>query len=107
MARIGAPVWSTGSPFSPPAAIFASAARAIARTDADMVVLLTDWMAQLDLLAAAESVGTALPVTGFPWAAAQTRWFYGASRQAAPDDSAGRSAPPCGSRHWTPMAREN
>ncbi|WP_304613781.1 ABC transporter substrate-binding protein [Paracoccus sp. (in: a-proteobacteria)] len=64
---------------------FRAAARAMARTDADMVVLLTDWMTQLDLLAAAESVGTALPVTGFPWAAAQTRWFYGASRQAAPE----------------------
>lgn len=68
---------------------FRVAARAIARTDADMVLLLTDWMAQLDLLAAAESVGTSLPVTGFPWAAAQTRWFYGASRQAAP--TVGRS----------------
>lgn len=66
-----------------------AAAREMARTDADMVLLLTDWMTQLDLLAAAESVGTQLPVTGFPWAAAQTRWFYGASRQAAPE--AGRS----------------
>lgn len=87
--RLGGAHWGArlaGSVAVDPAARdLRAAVRDIARTDADMVLLLTDWMTQLDLLAAAESVGTRLPITGFPWAAAQTRWFYGASRQAAPE----------------------
>ncbi|WP_295043515.1 ABC transporter substrate-binding protein [uncultured Paracoccus sp.] len=51
---------------------------------ADACLLLTDWLVQLNLLATAESDGVAVPITGFPWAATQTRDFYNRCRQLAP-----------------------
>lgn len=51
---------------------------------ADVALLLTDWLVQLNLLATAESTKARLPVTGFPWAATQTRDFYNRCRQLAP-----------------------
>ncbi|TBN38320.1 amino acid ABC transporter substrate-binding protein [Paracoccus subflavus] len=51
---------------------------------ADVALLLTDWLVQLNLLATAESMKAELPITGFPWAATQTRDFYNRCRQLAP-----------------------
>jgi len=64
----------------------------IAESAPDAVLLLTDWKTQLDLLARYEISGLAMPVTGFPDPAAQTREFYFASRQAAPIAGSGHRA---------------
>lgn len=58
----------------------------------DVVLLLTDWMTQLDFLSRYEVAGYAAPVTGFPEPAAQMREFYYASRQAAPVAGSGHRA---------------
>lgn len=51
---------------------------------ADAGLMLTDWLVQLNLLATAEAEGAEAPITGFPWAATQTREFYNRCRQLAP-----------------------
>lgn len=65
---------------------------AIAAAQPDVVVLLTDWRTQLDVLSRYEAAGLTAPVTGFPEPAAQLRAFYLASHEAAPRAGSGRRA---------------
>lgn len=58
----------------------------------DVVLVLSDWMAQLDFLSRYEVASIAAPVTGFPEPAAQLRDFYYASKQAAPVAGSGHRA---------------
>lgn len=64
--------------------LFRQALAELKDSGADAALMLTDWLVQLKLLATAESEGAAQPVTGFPWAATQTREFYNRARQLAP-----------------------
>lgn len=64
--------------------LFRPALAELKDSGADAALMLTDWLVQLNLLATAESQGAAVPITGFPWAAAQTREFYNRARQLAP-----------------------
>lgn len=64
----------------------------IAEAAPDVVLLLTDWHTQLDLLSRYQAAGLTAPVTGFPDPMAQTRDFYFASRQAAPVAGSGYRA---------------
>ncbi|SNR70006.1 hypothetical protein EYF88_16380 [Paracoccus sediminis] len=71
---------------------FAPALSAIAGSDADVVLLLTDWWTQLEFLSRYEASGLPAPVTGFPEPATQTRDFYFAARRAAPVAGCGHRA---------------
>lgn len=64
--------------------LFRPALAELANSGADAALMLTDWLVQLNLLATAESEGAAVPLTGFPWTATQTREFYNRARQLAP-----------------------
>lgn len=64
----------------------------IAATSPDVVLLLTDWRSQLDLLSRYQAAGLTAPVTGFPEPAAQLREFYLKSHEAAPTAGSGRRA---------------
>lgn len=64
--------------------LFRAALSDLQDSGAEAGLLLTDWLVQLNLLATAESRGIGTPVTGFPWAATQTRDFYNRCRQVAP-----------------------
>lgn len=81
--RLGARITGTTRIGSDPSG-FGPALRALGGGQADVVLLLTDWLTQLNLLSRAEPLGGAVPVTGFPWAATQTRAFYNRCRQIAP-----------------------
>jgi len=59
-------------------------ARTIARSNADLVVLLLDPDAQIAAVSAMESAGVGAMVTGFPWPETQTRDYFAALRTAAP-----------------------
>jgi ABC transporter substrate binding protein (PQQ-dependent alcohol dehydrogenase system) len=69
-----------------------AAVRDIAREDPELVLLLTDWRSQLDVLSRYESAGLARAVTGFSTPVTQTRRFLYASRQAAPRAGSGYRA---------------
>lgn len=56
---------------------------------ADLVVLFLDAAAQLGFLSQYEARGTGIPLTAFPVPATQTRAFYGAALEAAPEAGAG------------------
>lgn len=58
-------------------------------TDADVVVLLLDAAAQLVFLGQYGTIGLGASVTGFPSAATQTRDFYAALRDTAPEVGSG------------------
>lgn len=62
-----------------------SLAQDVTRSRADLVVLLLPAAAQLTVLTALEEAGLDLMVTGFPYPEAETRTFYAASREAAPN----------------------
>lgn len=64
----------------------------IAAAEPDVVLVLSDWMTQLEFLARYEVAGLTAPVTGFPEPATQMRDFYYASRQAAPVAGSGHRA---------------
>lgn len=57
---------------------------AVARSRADLVLLLVPAADQLRVLAALDEAGSDVMVAGFPYPEAQTRTFYAASRDAAP-----------------------
>jgi ABC transporter substrate binding protein (PQQ-dependent alcohol dehydrogenase system) len=59
-------------------------AAAVARSRADLVVMLLPAGEQLRVLAALDEAGSDVMVAGFPYPEAQTRTFYAASREAAP-----------------------
>lgn len=61
-----------------------SVVTAVARSRADLVVLLLPAGDQLRVLAALDEAGSDVMVAGFPYPEAQTRAFYAASRDAAP-----------------------
>lgn len=71
---------------------FGGAVADIAASGPDVVLVLTDWLAQLDFLARYEAEGLDVPVTGFPEAATQTRKFYAEATRAAPSAGAGYRA---------------
>lgn len=60
-------------------------ARAIRRSDADLVLLLLGASDQLRVLSELEAAGIEVTVAGFPYQEAQTRTFFAASRDAAPN----------------------
>ncbi|MBB1493004.1 MULTISPECIES: ABC transporter substrate-binding protein [unclassified Paracoccus (in: a-proteobacteria)] len=82
--RAGAEVTGT-SIVSRDSTLFRSALSDLQDSGAEAVLLLTDWLVQLNLLATAEGEGATVPITGFPWAATQTREFYNRCRQLAPN----------------------
>lgn len=71
---------------------FAPVLADIGKAGPDVVLMLTDWRTQLDMLSHYEAAGLTVPVTGFPDPAAQMRDFYLASRQAAPVAGSGYRA---------------
>lgn len=72
------------SPVTADRASLAPAVAALADSGADIALMLTDWTIQLETLALAEAARPLAPLTGFPWAATQTRAFYNRCRQIAP-----------------------
>ncbi|SMX33109.1 ABC transporter substrate-binding protein [Maliponia aquimaris] len=71
---------------------FAGALDAVRDEKPDAVLLLTDWVTQLDFLARYAAEGLDTPVAAFPEAATQTRSFYAAAMAAAPVAGAGHRA---------------
>ena len=71
---------------------FAPVLADIAAVEPDVVLLLTDWRTQLDMLSRYEAAGLTIPVTGFPEQAAQTREFYYRASQVAPNAGSGYRA---------------
>ena len=71
---------------------FSGAVAEIRGSEPEIVLVLTDWLSQLDYLAAHHAAGLAAAVTGFPEAMAQTREFYALARQAAPEAGTGQRA---------------
>ena len=67
--------------------VFAEALEAIGRAKPDGVLLLLDWLPQLDFLGQYEAAGLNAAVTGFPEPVAQTREFFALSRNVAPQAS--------------------
>jgi ABC transporter substrate binding protein (PQQ-dependent alcohol dehydrogenase system) len=76
----------------PRAQDFQEATRAIKADGPDAVLVLTDWLAQLDFLAIYESANLTHPVVGFPEPSTQLRDFFASSRQIAPSAGAGHRA---------------
>jgi ABC-type branched-subunit amino acid transport system substrate-binding protein len=70
-------------------AAIAPALAGIAEAKPDVVLLLVDWRAQLDLLASAAAAGLRVPMTGFPEPATQLRDFYYTASRASPRQGAG------------------
>lgn len=68
----------------------AAAAAEAAASQADLVLLLLPAEDQLSFLGAYADAGGAAEVTGFPWPETQTRAFYLAAWDEAPDTGAGR-----------------
>ncbi|HTN63165.1 MAG TPA: ABC transporter substrate-binding protein [Devosia sp.] len=64
----------------------------IKQSGADMVVMLVSGADQLTMLAQMEAAGIEAAVTGFPFPETQTRAFFEASRQAAPQLGTGMRA---------------
>ena len=60
--------------------------------DADVIVLLARGARQLDLLARADALGIETEITAFPWPETQTREYYAAALEAAPNAGAGHRA---------------
>lgn len=58
----------------------------------DVVLLLTDWLAQLDFLARYEAAGLTHPVTGFPEPTTQLREFFAMAQGVAPTAGTGHRA---------------
>ena len=67
-----------------------AAAASAAGSSADLVLLLLPAADQLSFLAAYDDEGGTAETTGFPWPEAQTRAFYLAAEETAPDTGAGR-----------------
>jgi ABC transporter substrate binding protein (PQQ-dependent alcohol dehydrogenase system) len=71
---------------------FTDTLNAIQDSDAEVVLLLTDAVAQLSFLGEYDNAGLAPEVTGFPYPTTQTRTFLAASRNGAPDSGTGYRA---------------
>lgn len=71
---------------------FHEAIRAIQSDGPDAVLVLTDWLAQLDFLASYEAAALTHPVVGFPEPSTQLREYFAKSRQIAPAAGAGHRA---------------
>lgn len=83
---------SVGDVALEPAEDPADAIDRIRRSGASVVVLLLPADEQIRVLAAFEQAGLDVVVTGFPYPEAQTRAFYDASRDAAPELGSGHRA---------------
>jgi ABC-type branched-subunit amino acid transport system substrate-binding protein len=73
----------------PNSADYGEALEAIRRSKPEVVVLLLGWLDQLDFLGQYEAAGLDAAVTGLPEPVAQTRDFYTASRDIAPNAGTG------------------
>ena len=71
---------------------FAGILEAIGKARPDVVLLLLDWLPQLDFLGQYEAAGLDIAVTGFPGPVAQTREFFALSRDIAPKAGTGYRA---------------
>jgi ABC-type branched-subunit amino acid transport system substrate-binding protein len=71
---------------------FAEALEAIGRARPDVVLVLLDWLPQLDFLGQYEAAGLDIAVTGFPGPVTQTREFFALSRDIAPRAGTGHRA---------------
>lgn len=71
---------------------FEATVRDIRSSAPDVVLVLTDWLAQLDFLARYETERLPHPVTGLPEPAAQLRDFFATSRRVAPQAGLGHRA---------------
>lgn len=71
---------------------FTEAIRTVQGSEADVVLLLTDPVAQLSFLGEYDNAGAGAEVTGFPDPTTQTRTFLAASRNGAPTAGSGYRA---------------
>ncbi len=76
----------------PSSSDYSEAVSQIQDSGAQVILLLVDAQAQLDLLSALEEAQVQAQVTGFPYPATQTRAYFAASREAAPIIGTGNRA---------------